>query len=179
MKRNRMNVAVTVLLGWWLLLSGPGWALCAGGNENSAVISTTPTTDFVVHGNGTVTHTPTGLMWKRCSEGQSWDGSTCTGMASFFTWQEALNHANTAPTFAGHNDWRLPNRKELASLVERRCWSPSINTVLFPQTPPFRFWSSSPSADGSAWDVRFLNGRVRDFLAKSNVSRARLVRAGQ
>ena len=42
----------------------------------------------------------------------------------------------------GRNDWRVPNRNELASIVESRCHSPAINGEVFPATPLEWFWTS-------------------------------------
>src|SRR5690606_14572885 len=81
------------------------------------ITASTPDQDFTLHNDGTATHNSTGLMWMRCSLGQTWDGSTCTGAASSFAWQNALVAAQSH-SFAGHSDWRLPNKNELASLVE-------------------------------------------------------------
>src|SRR5690625_1463034 len=53
--------------------------------------------------NCTVTDTPTGLMWKRSSEWQSWNCSTSTGIASIFIWADALKHVLTLND-AGHVD---------------------------------------------------------------------------
>ncbi len=144
------------------------------------ITASTPDQDFTLHNDGTVTHNSTGLMWMRCSLGQTWDGSTCTGAASTFTWQNALGAAQSH-NFAGHSDWRLPNKNELASLVEQRCVSPAINSKIFPSTPTGgSFWSSSPNADYSygAWSVLFYYGDVFNGN-KSNYGRVRLVRAGQ
>ena len=55
--------------------------LVRGGELNIARLSG----EYVDNGNGTVTHTPTNLMWKRCAEGQTWTGSTCSGTASSMT----------------------------------------------------------------------------------------------
>jgi hypothetical protein len=144
------------------------------------ITASTPDQDFTLHNDGTVTHNSTGLMWMRCSLGQTWDGSTCTGAASTFTWHNALVAAQSH-SFAGHSDWRLPNKNELASLVEQRCVSPAINSTIFPGTAwGSAFWSSSPYADYSngAWYVAFDGGYVyNDF--KSYLHQVRLVRAGQ
>lgn len=154
-------------------------------NQNNAVTATTPTADFSDNGNGTVTHTATGLVWMRCSLGQSWDGTTCTGSASTYNWQEALaaaHNLNSDAGYAGHNDWRLPNKNELASIVEARCWFPTINAAIFPNTPSFGlFWSSSPRADNAneAWYVNFGIGGHVYWGNKSDDNRIRLVRAGQ
>jgi len=55
--------------------------------------------------DGTVTDLHTGLQWKRCSEGQTWNGSTCSDKAKEYTWNEAMSLRSK---FAGHSDWRLP-----------------------------------------------------------------------
>src|SRR5258707_519375 len=68
---------------------------CTAGNPSASVIQATPTTDFTVNGDGTVTHTKTGLMWKQCVEGASGAGCT-TGGATGMTWASALQSANNA-----------------------------------------------------------------------------------
>jgi len=153
-------------------------SLCAGG-ENTAITATTPSADFSDNGDGTVTHHKTGLIWQRCSLGQSWDGTDCTGSATAFNWQQALAAA-AQHTMAGFSDWRLPNKNELASIVEYRCWSPAVNNQAFPNTPSTDYWSSSPYAYSSygAWYVSFSNGDVdRNF--RRNHNHVRMVRAGQ
>lgn len=143
------------------------------------ITASTPDQDFTLYNDGTVTHNSTGLMWIRCSLGQTWDGSTCIGAASTFIWHNALVAAQSH-SFAGHSDWRLPNKNELASLVEQRCVSPAINSTIFPGTPGSWFWSSSPYANNShdAWLVHFSDGYV-NVNDKSANARVRLVRAGQ
>jgi hypothetical protein len=133
------------------------------------------------HGNGTVTDTRTGLMWKQCSEGQFWSPGTCSGKPIVFTWSQALAWAETA-TFAGHADWRVPNIKELLSLVEDCRVSPAINDVLFPNAPIFDFWSASPSTyaylSDRAWSVYFYDGESRVYWHRSMRLYVRLVRGG-
>jgi YVTN family beta-propeller protein len=141
-----------------------------------------PTSDYVDHADGTVTHTPTSLMWKRCAEGQNWSGGGCSGSASTFTWDAAKLLTST---FAGNSDWRLPTSEELATLVDyTAATAPAINTTLFPNTSSSYFWSASAYAGtyaGSssyAWPVYFYDGVVtNDF--KYNAYQVRLVRAGQ
>lgn len=58
-----------------------GW----GQTCNSNIPESTPTSRFTDNGNGTVTDTKTGIMWKRCAEGQIWTGSTCSGTAAGYT----------------------------------------------------------------------------------------------
>ena len=113
--------------------------------ENTSIPPSTPTSSFSVLGDGTVLAPTTKLMWMRCLVGQTLSGGVCTGTASLFTWADALNAAK-AETFAGHNDWRLPNVKELLSILEDRCYTPSLNADLFPISELFTAWSSTPSA---------------------------------
>ena len=180
MTRMQWVVALLMVLS---VTTAPVWADVECTNQNTAVPATTPTADFVLHGDGTVTHTRTGLMWMRCGLGQSWTGSGCDGSANGYTWRNALNAAqdvNHTGGFAGHTDWRLPNKNELESIVEERCWSPAINAAVFPNTPNSWYWSSSPYAVSSvnAWNVSFNNGRVY-WYGKDNGNHVRLVRAGQ
>lgn len=146
-------------------------------NENTAIPFSTPSSDFTLDNNGTVTSKTTGLMWMRCSMGQTWQGESCTGVASDFTWQQALTQNGTE--YAGYNDWRVPNKNELASIVEQRCNNPSINGAIFPNTPDSRFRSSSPIVGSSdhAWDVDFGGyGYVTSYY-KNDYGHVRLVRA--
>lgn len=178
--RKRKLPPTVVTAAACLLASGQIQAssLCAG-SENTAITATTPSADFSDNGDGTVTHHTTGLIWQRCSLGQSWDGTDCTGSATAFNWQQALAAA-TQHTLAGFSDWRLPNKNELASIVEYRCYQPAINNQQFPNTTSAWYWSSSPLAYGSglACYVDFSYGNV-DCNALDNDSYVRLVRSGQ
>ncbi|MBI4740915.1 MAG: DUF1566 domain-containing protein [Betaproteobacteria bacterium] len=146
-----------------------------------------PDSAYTVNGDGTVTDTRNGLMWKQCAEGQS--GSACAGGATGHTWSAALGlaaasrfagHSDWRLRFAGHSDWRLPNAKELRSLVERCRANPAINDTVFPATPSSHFWSGSPNAYGShyAWLVSFNYGYVSYYYRYYDYS-VRLVRGGQ
>ncbi len=139
------------------------------------IASTAPESRYQANGDGTVTDLSTGLIWKRCAEGQT--GADCsTGIAQTFTWYQALQRAESA-VFADSARWRLPNKDELASLVERRCISPSINTQIFPNTPSSVFWSSSPYAysPDRAWHLNFHADEVYN-ADKNFQSYVRLVR---
>lgn len=137
---------------------------------NTAVPPSTPEADFTLHNDGTVTHHRTGLMWMR----EPLNGT--------YTWEEALAQAEGS-SYAGYTDWRLPNAKELDSIVEMRCYMPSINLTIFPSTPSMEFWSSTPfvgpSLEPSAWCVWFLYGSVAGPLARQYGSYVRLVRGGE
>jgi len=168
------------------LLVGTPFAHAAA-NCPAGIPLSTPTTDFTINGDGTVSHLKTGLMWKQCAEGLS--GASCNAggamiSATAMTWSAALSagipSAGSSP-FAGYLDWRLPDQKELASIVETGCSSPSINEVVFPNTPsPRFFWSSTSDATypSQAWVVYFYDGYSNTY-AKSVTMNVRLVRGGQ
>lgn len=147
--------------------------------------------EIEINEDGTVTIG--NLQWMRCSLGQRWSGTSCTGEASRHRWREALvlpDLMNDQGGFAGYSDWRLPNISELASL--RVCSSgrastlvdlpdgvatfekcsgdfsiPTLDTNLFPNSPSARFWSSSPFAGrpSNAWGVFFDRGYVGDNVS--------------
>ena len=158
----------------------------------NSIPATTPSSQFADNHDGTVTDNKTGLMWKRCSEGQTWDSGVddCNGNAVTYTWQSGLQQAQTVNTsggFAGYSDWRLPNITELESIVEEQCYRPAINLTVFPNTsssyPSSHFWSSSPIAYNVAY-----NGNTAWLVSDDGLSGAggmngsfgvRLVRGGQ
>jgi hypothetical protein len=121
-----------------------------------------------------VTDKRTGLVWARCSVGQSWNGSTCTGSVSSLTHEAALQHA------AGQGSWRLPSVKELASLADRGCSYPAIDVTAFPGAPSVKYWSSSPHVGffDSAWVVSFDIGSARNN-SRNEYEAVRLVRESQ
>ena len=149
----------------------------------NTISATAPNEDFAPSGDGTVLHKGTQLIWMRCSLGQKWNGTTCAGEAKEYTWKGALQAVvgfNASGGFASKNDWRLPNIKELGSIVEIQCRLPAINVSMFPATPPWRFWSSTPDfrhpADRGLF-VNFLNGYTDDAWVE-DLHAVRLVRGG-
>ena len=144
---------------------------------NPAMTRKAPDSRYTVQaGGGEVLDTQTGLIWQRCSLGQSWSGSTCAGSAGVYTWQSALQAARDLG-----NGWRVPNFKELQSLVEEACYSPAINETLFPATATGSYyWTSSPYAHvgNGAWVVYFGYGGT-NADNKNNNNYVRVVRSGQ
>jgi hypothetical protein len=97
---------------------------------NQSMVLTKTNSQYSISADGTeVRDLKTGLIWQRCTVGMSWDGSTCSGTSTPHNWEDALAYAAT------QTGWRLPNLKELHSLVERSCANPAINETAFPNTP--------------------------------------------
>jgi len=149
------------------------------------VIHTSPTSRFTINDNGTATDNTTGLIWMRCSLGQNWNGSTCIGTAGTYNWQDALDNAEGF-SYADASDWRLPNIKELRSIVEGACTSPAANESVFPNIPLFvayyfSYWSSTSTAENSerAWTILFEKGRTGSSIKTDTPFPVRFVRAGQ
>lgn len=107
--------------------------------------------------DGTVTDLDAGLMWTQVP-------------ASARNWNAALSYAEGL-TLEGYSDWRLPNIKELQSLVDFTLATATtangalapVNRVLFPSatTPATAYWSSTALRSGGnnsathAWLVEF------------------------
>ena len=99
---------------------------------------------FVDNGNGTVTDNCTGLTWQQARE---------PGPGR--TWAEALEYCEYLE-LGGKTDWRLPNVRELQSIVDYGRWDPAIDPV-FSVVSDFWYWSSSSRVDDPtyAWSVSF------------------------
>lgn len=69
--------------------------------------------NFIDNGDSTISDLATGLMWQKADN------------AKGLNWEEALSYSQTLET-ASHNDWRLPNAKELQSIVD---YSRSLQTT--------------------------------------------------
>jgi hypothetical protein len=104
-----------------------------------------------------VTDTPTGLIWRRCAEGQSPRGTTCAGTALVMDHTSALTRA-AGQAKAGGMGWRLPDAEELKSIADERRFGLAIDTSLFPATPPDCFWTSFKEDADNAKSVNFYNG---------------------
>lgn len=96
---------------------------------------------------GVVIDLVTGLMWQRSLETKN------------ATFEDARRYCNRL-MLAGYDDWRLPSRIELVSLIDVSRSLPSISPAAFPKTPSDWFWTSSVASDGptAAWYVYFYFG---------------------
>jgi hypothetical protein len=160
------------------------------------------------NGDGTITDNNTGLMWEKQDDAggiHDKDNRYTWGMeAEPYTMDgtmvtELLAVLNTPPCFAGHCDWRIPNVKELHSIVDYEIPSPGPMvrpvfdtgcvegcTVDGSGGPTCScitasdYWSSTSDADSPdrAWTVDYDDGFVDDDR-KANHRRVRAVRGGE
>ena len=92
------------------------------------------------------------IEWLRCSVGQRWNGSECSGNIvnlSLDMVPKALEIANEQ--LGG--GWRLPSKAELKSIVCKECPSPKINKEIFPNTDNAPYWTGDQSIFNSKFYV--------------------------
>lgn len=127
--------------------------------------------------NGTVTDSKTGLMWQQ-------------GELEIMNWENALTYCENL-RLAGYDDWRLPNRNELQSLVDYSKEYRAIDTTVFPDITGLHinstllpYWTSTTSyyALAKVWLVYFYYGKLSyndSYNAKTAKNYVRAVRGGQ
>ncbi len=148
------------------------------GSTPPALSDARPASDYADHGDGSVTHRPSGLVWQRCLVGQSWADGTCSGPASTLSWQAAQTQRST---LAGHTDWRVPTQDELLTLVDYTQPNRAINTTVFPDTPGKAFWSATSHANAPqhGWYVVFAYDCAYYRYYQGSNAVLRLVRSGR
>ena len=100
--------------------------------------------------------TVTNLMWQgECFD--STNGDDCANKdeadSKNLSWAEALHYCVNS-NWGDYNDWRLPNRRELFSIVDIR--------INFKTLPGVKLWSSTTYNDncGNVWTISLLDGRI-------------------
>ena len=165
-----------------------GFEISCAGTGHDGEVQAGATLAYVDNGNGTITDANTGLMWEKLSD----DGSI-HDQDTNYTWDNAfavhVAGLNTA-TFAGHNDWRMPNYKELVSILNLENVGPALSsafntgcapacTVLTCSCPGAGKWSSTTYVNNpqDAYLVFFPDGQIVQ-AAKSGFQGVRGVRGG-
>lgn len=121
-----------------------------------------PRPRFYLHlNNATTTDILTGLMWLRGADTPT--HGSCTG--GLKTWYEALTYIECLNSYeyAGSSDWRLPNRKELFSLIDRSQLNPALpSDHYFQDVQLGYYWTSTTYAfeTDKAWVVDTKDGDV-------------------
>jgi hypothetical protein len=172
----------------------------AYGSGSDGNVQAGATLSYTDNGDGTITDNNTGLMWEKKSD----DGSI-HDKDNFYTWGMTsppytmngtmvttfLAALNAGGGFAGHTDWRIPNYKELVSILNLENFTPAIspafNTACAPLctvttcscTQSASYWSSTTyqNGPGSAWFVDFYDGEVNNGSKVPNYY-VRAVRGG-
>jgi len=128
-----------------------------------------------------VTDQKTQLIWRRCAEGMEYSGDTCVGIAGTFDYNGALQRATDQANKTGLG-WRVPDKDELASIVDKSLPNSSIDPTSFPATPNNWFWTSSRHvANRTAWIVSFNNNYTGSSTTsvRNGICNVRLVRTVQ
>ena len=170
-----------------------GSAISCTGTGHDGEIQAGATLAYVDNGDGTMTDTNTGLMWERLDDNNvggihDWDNK--------YAWDDAfavkIATLNGGGGFAGHTDWRVPNYKELVSILNLQNISPVVSTAFNMGCTPGctvttcsctqsdDYWSSSSIADfrDFAWNVDFGEGTGNADNFKAYYSYVRAVRGG-
>lgn len=127
---------------WWYKNKSTALqAMCVRGNELPKPVFSSSK----ISGDTIISDSTTGLIWQQTYETSK-------------TWQEALKYCEDL-TYAGKNDWRLPNKNELASLLNYDKSSSPYSD--FPNMPKKWFWGSTTSNEldkiSRAWHTNFGN----------------------
>ncbi|BCD96883.1 DUF1566 domain-containing protein [Marinagarivorans cellulosilyticus] len=173
-EKSRLCVLVcTAVVVGSLFIASKAWAECLLRDDSRFNL---------LDNSAVVEDANTGLHWQRCLVGYrlNTEGDSCAlsvNGAVRFDWRGAFTAASNA---AG---WRLPNVKELESLVDRNCFEPAVQTHIFPTIDDVMMgahWTSSQIEGyaGGAWTVNFKTGSVISS-DKSELLPVRLVRDAQ
>lgn len=163
------------------LIPRTGQNLCydpTGATPNTVVCGTTgqdgelqagipwPSPRFTNNNDGTITDNLTGLMWTQ-------DADPTTGKVD---WDSALAYATSlnSGTAFGYADWRLPNKNELASLLNQGTSGTQAAWLIsqgFVNVQTYRYWTSTtePSATSNAVTISFDNGKG-SYFSKSDAA---------
>jgi hypothetical protein len=163
------------------------------------------TLSYTDNGDGTITDNNTGLMWEKKDDSRRihdqdntytwWDGVTPGSPMNGTMVTVFLATLNTPPCFAGHCDWRIPNVKELQSIVDYENFGPAVNAAFHDAQGCPRctnvtlascsctnlggYWSATTyfGKSGSAWGVSFVSGGLFEAVESAG-SLVRAVRGG-
>jgi len=105
--------------------------------------------DYTDNGDGTVTDRCTGLTWQKSDD------------FSYADWDDTLRYCD-ALSFGGYADWRLPNVRELQSIVLYGDNNPAIDTGTFSGSTDSTYWTSTSRSDGPSevYIIPFVDGRI-------------------
>ncbi len=142
--------------------------------ETATTIATNPTLideRYEILNDGTeIRDLKTTLIWQRCSVGQVWEESRCTGISKELTFDEAQMLSN--------HEWRVPTPAELITLFEPNpdARLRKLNKNAFPGTEGWFWTSETPEPDSLVGSfINFFNGYAMSTL-KKNTNHVYLIR---
>lgn len=151
---------------------------------------------FTDNGDGTLTDETTGLVWeKKSDDGDLHDKDRAftwePGEGSLWAWLESVN-AEGGSGFAGKKDWRIPNKKELESIVDAGRFNPALPaafssactsgckaTLCSCTATLLSYWTSTSVAAAPidfAWSMLPSSGAVLATTRKTALGHVRAVR---
>jgi hypothetical protein len=112
-------------------------------------------------------------MWTRCVIGQTWNAEAqlCEGDFVSKTWQQALE-AGLSEEYGGYQGWRLPNSKELRTLMAFNNTIPAVNSTALTQlnNPNIRLWTTTPDFANNNTGYSFALSVAGDVMSKNRTS---------
>ncbi|MCI5209283.1 MAG: DUF1566 domain-containing protein, partial [Candidatus Electrothrix sp. ATG2] len=139
----------------------------------SVALSIGPYTD----NDDTVHDQSTGLSWQRQTADINQDGYISADLyptGDMVEWEQALSYCANL-SFAGKTDWRLPNIRELKSIIDHSMIGPAMNAIFQGEGG---YWSATtPATSSQARYVSFYRGRDYSY-SKYEEGYVRCVRGG-
>ncbi|QTA84334.1 DUF1566 domain-containing protein [Desulfonema magnum] len=127
--------------------------------------------ELIDNGDGTITDTDTGLMWSQTTHSAQHD------------WEGAILSCEAIASSTGFDDWRLPSKNELLSIVDYTKYNPAASDKF--ATNAGYYWTStsyvkvSDPPEAKAWCINFKNGMVEGKAKTEEEYYVRAVRGGQ
>lgn len=149
-----------------------------------------PSPRFTDNGDGTATDNMTGLIWLKNVIDKDSDNNSMRGPAVCHpeidkTWEEAFDYVKclNSNNYLGYNDWQVPNRVQLQSLIDYQRENPSL-----PEGHPFRYpscgrgfhgasyWTSTTVASqpDKAWWISMSHGLVTEGSSWNSTKESRM-----
>jgi len=152
----------TLCYDWDTTITCPSVGQDFYGQDASYLINPPNLTD---NGDGTVTDNLTGLVWEK---------KTTESEALTYTYSAACSYCEGL-SLGGHDDWRVPTRKEFSTLLNYGSASPTLDIVYFPdftyiKPAEINYWTISDyySDPTQAWVIQISFG----FIGKRSKSNA-------
>ena len=153
-------------------MSGQTVSYAAQDDGNVQVGAQWPEPRFFDNGDGTVTDTLTGLMWLKdggCLNRKNWSGALIT----IVEMNENPGRYNCLEYSANYSDWRVPNVRELESMLNYGVSDSSLwlNTGGFSNIKSSSYWTSTAAgfANTQGWKIDMKRAKVLPVKMRSNL----------